>query len=178
MTVFYFLHFTMCTEYHKYQCTVPQSRSVSLAGRARARPRPRAFLVYARHMHGVVHHIGHSRADVRSDSEAHARTLNRRFAAGEPSDDISKVGIIFKQFDGLEVHPHQPWAACVGAECPCQGGGTCPGRVSAMIASSDLRKRRDRKEIPLPFADRAGISAHLCCRRHHLQHSASFDPRT
>jgi hypothetical protein len=91
--------------------------------------------------------------------EVRVRSLNARFRDGRPSNDLAKVGIIFKQFDGFEVQ-HRPWQACVGPQCRSLWqlqGAAIPGRTSAMIAYQSLRDRADRQAIPLPFPDRAGI---------------------
>lgn len=81
--------------------------------------------------------------------------LNLRFRNGRPSNDLEEVGIILKQFDGLE-RAGRPWEACEGRACSCQGA-TLPGRVSAMIAYKGLSDRADRRGIPLPFRDRSGV---------------------
>ena len=81
--------------------------------------------------------------------------INERFRTGRPSSDLSEIGVIFKQFDGLET-AGRPWESCVGDTCHCQGA-TLPGRVSAMIAYAGLASRTDRKAISLPFGDRSGV---------------------
>ena len=70
--------------------------------------------------------------------------------------------MIFRQFDGLEVH-ERPWEAC---EQDCHTmlfhddttnkSPGVPGRLSASISYRGLRERADRKGISLPYADRAG----------------------
>ena len=68
---------------------------------------------------------------------------------------MAEIGLILKQFDGLET-AGRPWEACEGNACYCQGA-TMPGRVSAMIAYRGLSEREDREGIPLPFEGRAGV---------------------
>ena len=93
-------------------------------------------------------------------SERQAARLNARFRNGRPSDNVSEIGLIFKQFDGFEL-PGRPWEACVGAcRSPWQRqSAVIPGRVSAMIAYQGLRSRSDRVAISLPFPDRGGVGA-------------------
>ena len=118
-------------------------------------------------MQRVVHHIDALRhGDSRASDEMHAHRLNARFREGRASDDVREVGIIFKQFDGQETDPTRPWEACAGVACKCQGGETCPGRTSAMIASKRLGDRADRRAVPLPFVDRAGIGRRLALSTH------------
>ena len=105
-----------------------------------------------------THTIELSREVNQKEVQAKVQRLNARFRDGQPSDNITEVGIIFKQFDGLEA-PLRPWEACVGPLCKCWGqqGEMMPGRVSAMIAYRGLRRRADRVAIPLPYPDRTGV---------------------
>jgi hypothetical protein len=70
--------------------------------------------------------------------------------------------VLFRQFDGLEVH-ERPWEACVQDchtmlfhENTTNKSPGVPGRLSASISYRGLRERADRKGISLPYADRAG----------------------
>jgi hypothetical protein len=90
-----------------------------------------------------------------------AGQINYRFRMGRPSDNLTEVGVLFRQFDGLEVH-ERPWEAC---EQDCHAmlfhadttkSPGVPGRLSASISYRGLRERADRKGISLPYADRAG----------------------
>ena len=74
----------------------------------------------------------------------------------------AQVGVLFRQFDGLEVHD-RPWEACEQAchttlfhEDTTNKGPGVPGRLSASISYRGLRERTDRKGISLAWADRAG----------------------
>ena len=78
-----------------------------------------------------------------------------------------QVGLLFRQFDGLEVH-ERPWEAC---EQDChlpwsskrflalrgrESKSELFGRLSATITYQELRERPDRKAISLIYPDRAG----------------------
>ena len=74
----------------------------------------------------------------------------------------AQVGVLFRQFDGLEVHD-RPWEACdqgchttLFHEDTTNKGPGVPGRLSASISYRGLRERTDRKGISLAWADRAG----------------------
>ena len=74
----------------------------------------------------------------------------------------AQVGVLFRQFDGLEVYD-RPWEACEQGchttlfhEDTTNKGPGVPGRLSASISYRGLRERTDRKGISLAWADRAG----------------------
>ena len=62
--------------------------------------------------------------------------------------------MLLHQFDQSEVDG-RPWEACVG-QCYCQGA-TISGRLSSMLVYHQMHERADRRAIPMPFGDRAGI---------------------
>ena len=74
----------------------------------------------------------------------------------------AQVGLLFRQFDGLEVH-ERPWEACeqdchttLFHEDTTNKGPGVPGRLSFYLAYRALRERPDRKSISLAYEDRAG----------------------
>lgn len=64
------------------------------------------------------------------------------------------VGLLLHQWDGQE-EVGRPWRMCL-ERCFTQGS-LLHGRVSAMAVYHDLRLRRDRLAIPLPFEHRGGL---------------------
>ena len=101
------------------------------------------------------------------DSSSVTARINDRFRTGRPSNNLTEVGLLFRQFDGLEVH-ERPWEAC---EQDChlpwsskrflalrgrESKSELFGRLSATIAYQGLRDRPDRKAISLIYPDRAG----------------------
>ena len=89
-----------------------------------------------------------------------AARINHRFRTGRPSNNLTEVGVLFRQFDGLEVH-ERPWEACE-VNCHTQlyhevsKSAEVFGRLSASIAYRGLRDRADRESISLAYSDRAG----------------------
>ena len=80
--------------------------------------------------------------------------INARFRDAKPSRDLAQAGVLLHQFDEIEVGG-KPWEFCEGT-CYTQGA-TIPGRVSGMLIYHGLKDRPDRKAIPLPFGNRAGL---------------------
>lgn len=79
--------------------------------------------------------------------------INSRFVNSEYSNDLEVAGVLLHQFDQLE-NKDKPWESCVG-DCYCQGANLL-GRISAMLIYHQMKERRDRTAIPLPFSDRTG----------------------
>lgn len=75
---------------------------------------------------------------------------------------LAQVGLLFRQFDGLEVY-ERPWEACeqdchttLFHEDTTDKGPGVPGRLSVYLSYRGLRERADRKSISLAYEDRAG----------------------
>ena len=81
-----------------------------------------------------------------------AAILNLRFRDARPSVDLQEVGIIAHQFDRLELRG-SPWKSC-NYHCDSElNGQSLTGRMSTFIMYGDMRKRSDRKAVPLVSND-------------------------
>ena len=68
--------------------------------------------------------------------------INARFQLGRPSNDLSEAGVILHVFDE-SAQQDTPWAPRYHTTA----------HVSASIIYKDLKKREDRRSVPMPFSD-------------------------
>ena len=66
--------------------------------------------------------------------------LNRRFAEGQPSNDLSEAGVLVRMFDSMDDGAHgKPWLPCPASGAWCSDNVPGP-RWAASIINSAVRK--------------------------------------